>query len=335
MPGPSEWTNDRVIAISAAEWAQAIAGAVADRLQRQAAPALNDWRTTESVANWGYSFLPYASAFSKQTANDLCGNFNVTEGIVPTAGAGSTNCTDWSGGSVSLISGSIGWASCGTSGANYQCSFYNFGSLTTVVRIRATAANVGQSFRGVITPGNVSIGGGGSIVAGSYSLTLKTWNGSASLDFQLSLPWWSSGWTTVAFPQLPGAAILSDARLAWFVNNEWSRDTYYALASGARLGVSGSSLCSWPGDPDCLTLNGMPVANGNTNDKTLILALMGPNAVGAQTQPSDNPVNYLESHAVGSPTYTAAIVTSSFNDRFAACPFQQTPATGGPIAICN
>ena len=68
IPGPSEWTNDRVLAITAAEWAQAIAGSVADRLQRQVAPALEDWRLNISPG-WGASFLPYASGFSDPTTN--------------------------------------------------------------------------------------------------------------------------------------------------------------------------------------------------------------------------------------------------------------------------
>ena len=62
---------------------------------------------------------------------------------------------------------------------------------------------------------------------------------------------------------------------------------------------------------------------------------MGPLPVGAQTQPSNNPGNYLESHTSGSTIYTAATVTSTYNDRLAACPFQQTPASGSPISICN
>jgi len=329
IPGPSEWTNDRVIAISAAEWAQAIAGPVADRLQREVAPALNDWLTTESLANWGpTSFLPYASTFSKQTANDLCGDVNVTEGILPTAPSSSTSCTSWTGGTVT---GSyVGFPSCGTSGANYQCRFYISSSgHSNTARIRAAAPNVGQSFRARITAGAVTNSGWGSVA--SFSLALNTSTGSAALDFQITFPWWATGWTTVTFPQLPDGAILSDTRFSWFATNEWSRDTYYALAPGATL-LSASCLSS---GSNCLTLSGMPLTNGNPSDKKLILTLMGPNAVGTETQPSNNPINYLESHAVGSTTYTAAIVTSSFNDRLAACPFQQMPASGSPIAICN
>ncbi|HZN85659.1 MAG TPA: hypothetical protein VFB53_02635, partial [Burkholderiales bacterium] len=41
-PGDSAWTNDRAIAITAAEWADAIAPAIADRLQRQVAPTLEE-----------------------------------------------------------------------------------------------------------------------------------------------------------------------------------------------------------------------------------------------------------------------------------------------------
>ena len=62
---------------------------------------------------------------------------------------------------------------------------------------------------------------------------------------------------------------------------------------------------------------------------------MGPGPVAAQTQPSNNAENYLESHAPGTSIYTEATVSGSFNDRLAACPFRQTPQSGGPIAICN
>jgi hypothetical protein len=40
-------------------------------------------------------------------------------------------------------------------------------------------------------------------------------------------------------------------------------------------------------------------------------------------------------HTAPSQIYAASTVTSMMNDRLAACPFQQTPASGTSIAICN
>jgi hypothetical protein len=61
--GNSQWTNDRVIAITAAEWADAIAGPVADRLQRQVAPAS---RTGE------FLFFPMARLFPAIRRPTIC-----------------------------------------------------------------------------------------------------------------------------------------------------------------------------------------------------------------------------------------------------------------------
>jgi hypothetical protein len=331
--GTSPWTNDRVIPVTAAEWARAIAGPVADRLQREVAPALNDWRTTESVANWGSSFLPFASPFSDPTGNSLCGSYNTLEGLPPVAGSASSTCTSWTSGNVTQLLGSLFSLGCSASGSDYVCRFINFSFFSPLnARITASAPRVAGSFRAPITAASITNDSGGTL--SNFSLSLSSATGNANLSFDLSFPILAFFSTvTVTIPNLPDAALLSDARLSWFVANDWSRYTYYSLAQGAMLAAG--SACSGAGDPGCLTLNGMPAASGNASDKRLVLALMGPGPVGAQTQPSNNPANYLESHTSGSTIYSAATVTSAFNDRLAACPFQQTPASGGPIAICN
>ena len=127
--------------------------------------------------------------------------------------------------------------------------------------------------------------------------------------------------------------MLSEASVSWYFTNDWARYTYYGISPAATV-KPGTNTCPAGGGAQCLTLGGLPAANGAANNKQFVLTLMG-NAVGTQTQPSANPANYLESHTSGSSTYTAATVTSAFNDRLAACPFQQTPASGGPIVICN
>ncbi|MGH8222319.1 MAG: hypothetical protein ACREQZ_05040 [Woeseiaceae bacterium] len=331
--GTSAWSNDRAIAITAAEWQDAIAGAIADRLQRQVAPTLNAWRNGEPVANWAVSFLPYASTFSNHTTNDLCGDNNEREGLFPAARA-ATTCTQWAGGNVTQLAGLLGGVNCSqVAGVGYRCTFVNLSLFTPLVaRVRATAPNVGGSFRGRIAGGDINSTHGGALVAGTFSLTIDTGSGDGDLDFQLSYPLGSFLQTiTVNFPNLPDAAIMADPNVAWFFDNDWGRYTYYVLARGNRL--SGGSPCAGPGDPDCLTLNGLPASNGNANDKQLILTLMG-RAVGNQVQPSNNRANYLESRTSAT-VFTAATVSSTFNDRLATCPFQQTPDAAPVLVLCN
>ena len=331
--GDAAWSNDRTIALTAAEVMDAIAGAVADRLQRQVAPALNEWRTTASVSNWNSSFLPYASTFTAPASNDLCGDFSVLEGQMPVADSPACD-TRWTSGTVTQVLGTAGTSSCGqVAGDSYRCTFTNLSSiLLLTVRIRADAPRVAMSFRNAITAVDITSTSGGSVSALSHSVSSGT--GTGSVQFDVSYPLLPFGQSiSVTFPNPQRAAILSDSRMSWFVNNNWAPYTYYGIAPGVRLGAA-LPRCASPGDADCLSLNGLPASNGNSNDKRLVLTLMG-RALGTQSQPSNSPANYLESHTVPSQVYTAQRISSTFNDRHAACPFRQTPASGTPITICN
>jgi hypothetical protein len=337
--GTAPWSNDRTLSITAAEVIAAVAGAVADRLQRQVAPALDEWRSAGSVENWATSFLPYASAFSDPEINDLCGNFDVREGQPPVASSPACD-TRWTNGTVTQLAGSLGSPSCGQiTGNNFRCTFINLSSILLLkVRITADAPRIASSFRDAIDAGNVAIVRAdtnapvGSITAFSTSLSGSTGTGTLFMEIEFPLLAFGTQFS-VTFPNVPNAAILSDPRMVWFVRNKWAAHTYYAIAPGARLGAP-PPRCASPGDADCLTLNGLPASNGNTNDKRLMLVLMGP-PVGSQSRPSDSPADYLESHAAGSPLFNAQTVTSTFNDRLVTCPFQHTPASGVPIIICD
>jgi hypothetical protein len=108
-----------------------------------------------------------------------------------------------------------------------------------------------------------------------------------------------------------GGTVSSTA--AWFISNEWYRQTYYAASPGYLPGGTGS--CNpLPGTPSCLTVNNTPSPN---NDKRAILVLTG-GALNGSTRPSANLSGYLEGenltpadfvyeHRQGSPT--------SINDR--------------------
>jgi hypothetical protein len=341
---PTDWGNDRTLSITAAEVMAAIMGAVADRLQRQVAPALADWRATDSNTLWGNNFLAYASTFSNPASNAMCGSWNVREGLMPVAKSATSSCTNWGSGSVSLLFGLFGSSSCGQVGSNYQCQFTNLlGGLALRTRIRATAPNVGMSFRGVITAADVSVSNGGTI--SNFSLTLDNSTGDVDIDFRVQMPLLAVNTVvTVSFPNLPDAALFADSRIAWFIDNDWARYAYYAIARGSRLQPGAS--CSGSGDADCMDLNGLPAANGNTDDKRFVLGLWGP-ALASQSRSCltdadsngvmdcDERTQYIESRASAA-SYHQDTITSVFNDRLATCPFQQTPpAPAAVVTICN
>lgn len=343
---PADWGNDRTISITAAEVMNAIMGAVADRLQRQVAPALTDWRANEGNTNWGDLFIPYASPFSNPTTNAVCGSYNTTEGLMPLARAATTTCTNWTGGTVTQLLGTLGSVSCGQSGGNYQCTFTNTGSVLLDARIQARAPNVGGSFRGRISAANILISQTGLIQPPPpptfFSLTLNNTNGDANIDFRYRPSSILAIGTvvTVSFPNLPDAALLTDTRMKWFVDNDWARHSYYVISHGVKLEPTGLS-CNPPTSYDCLALNGVDL-------QRFILALTGP-ALPAQSRScatdadSDGTMDcnernqYVESRVtgVGGQQWLQNTIDSTFNDRLATCPATRTPAPpASVVTIC-
>ena len=335
--GTSKWLNDRVLAVTAAEWADAIAGSVADRLQRQVAPALEDWRATQSVTSWGTSFLPNASIFatSAPATNDLCGDLNVVEGMPPTATVASAACsTAWSGGAAGGLGFLLSFGGCAQTGSELQCDFTVLLGGLISPSITATAPRVAHSLRNFNAAQITYEVNGGAPQGGSasgYAATLSAVDGSASITFQINLPLLSIADNVVVRIPNPTDALLADARTQWFVNNNWDRFTYYAVSRAATVNPAGS-VCAVAGDADCMTVNGMPAP---ANDKRLVLALVGRN-LAAQSRPSTLVADYLEAGnaSAADRVFDAATVSSLFNDRVAACPFQVTPS-GGPVTICN
>lgn len=339
--GSLPWSNDRVIAVTAAELMDAIAGPVADRLQREVVPRLEYWRSTVSNDYWGVRFLPHASTYSDPATNDLCGDTvsgaGVTEGLIPTARS-TDACTRWAApntqGQVGG-SGSISTPACGplSSGA-WRCFITYSGS--PVVRITATAPNVTGSFRGRISSGDISSSVGGTIEA--FSLALNPATGAVTVSVDIDLPWKdSSTGTQIVIPTLPEpVGMATDPETKWFIQNGWDRFVYYAISPGVR--ANPGATCSFPGASGCLVVNGLPSGTGNPDDKRLVLALMG-RPIGAQTMP----ILESGSHAMPSPAdytavpaaFTATVPSSTINDRLAMCPFMHTAHGGTTLTLCN
>jgi hypothetical protein len=333
----ARWSNDRVIAVSAAELNDAIAGPVADRLQRQVAPWMEYWRSTQSSSYWGMNFLPHASTFSDPVTNDLCGDMvsgaGLTEGLIPTARDTST-CNQWGNpSSISKVSGS-GPGSMANQACSYQsstnswrCLFEKTGGHYTA-RITATAPNVAGSFRRPVPDSAVTYTMANT--THSVSTSFNSTNGTATVTVDLFLPGpQTTGFITVWIGPLPEAdGLATDDATRWFIGNGWDRHVYYAISPGTR--ASPGAACNVAADPGCLVVDGLPSGTGNANDKRVVLGLMG-RPINGQTMPT------LESqtHAAGSLQFTASTVTSSVNDRLTMCPFKYTPSSGTALTVCN
>ncbi len=345
----STWFNDRVITITANDVMDAIAGPVADRMQRQVAVALRNWDSDELSAtgrSWGVThglpYLPFASSWADPSGTGgtiFCGDQGRYEGLIPILPTCYNN--NWTGSATVL--GGLTLVSCNNPGGQtYRiCEFLRATGMTPLTAtITLTTANVARALRSTIRVNDLTISDGGTATM-SMALPNSTSDATATITVSWNIPTslLAIGATvSVRIPHLQNAQVLSDSRLTWFLNNEWYRYTYYAVGRGAV--VNPTTTCAAAGDPGCVTVTDLASSNGYTNDKRLVLVLSGrplsTQAWSSGTGGSSSRSDYFESGnaTTGDYTYLTATVTSSFNDRIAACPFQQT-TTSGAVSICN
>ena len=77
---------------------------------------------------------------------------------------------------------------------------------------------------------------------------------------------------------------------AWFILNQWYRQTYYAISPGYAPGGVGACNPPVPTALPCLTVNNLATP---TNNKKAILVFAG-RSLNSSTRPSANPADYLE-----------------------------------------
>jgi hypothetical protein len=340
-PGSAAWTNDRVLSITAAEWADAIAGPVADRLQRQVAPAMNDFRTATSAASWGESFYPNASTISSAVVgsqpetNNLCGNVDVRSGMPPTATVASGACdTNWDSGNLGGLGALLSFGGCWATASDIRCSFTMLLPGIATPWLELSAPRIGYAFRS-FDPASVriSVNGGAQqsvTVSGYWGYGVNDSDGRSTMRITFQFPWLAIASNITVIVPYATDALLADTRSAWFVSNGWDRFAYYGVSQAATHDP-GAAVCN-PGGTvtNCMTVNNMP---SPTNDKRLVLVLRGRPLAGT-TQPSYTLSNYWErQNASVGVIYEIGSVDSTFNDRLAACPYTYT-TTGGPVQPC-
>lgn len=347
------WGNDRAVSITAAELIKAIEGIVADRIQRQVAPAINGvssaltgWYQTTSLSEWGTKFFPYASTWSLPSGNDLCGNNGVTEGLLPLAtgevASGTTCSARWTTATASKVggTGSISSVSCTANTTRMRCSFTYVNS--PIVQMTATASNIAMGFRTRPTSSDLTFTPttGNTVNSISGSMTAATGAGQLTIQVKMANKT-SSGTGRINLPHpsdsyLINTATGSDSELAWFINNQWHFYTYYAISPAVTANPSGT--CTTSNVTNCLTLTNAEAGTGNTNDKRIALVLSG-RALSGKTQPSSSLNAYFEggndqTATSGDRTFERNTISSTFNDRPSVCPFKRA-TTGSANVLCD
>ena len=106
-----------------------------------------------------------------------------------------------------------------------------------------------------------------------------------------------NGQAMITFPLPPPPGYLprlTNPNIAWFLSNQWYRQTYYAVSPGFAPGgvpLGNPADCNpLPGTPSCLTVNNLPAP---INNKQAILVFAG-RALNGSTRPSGTLANYLE-----------------------------------------
>ena len=343
------WGNDRLVSITATEMLKAIEGAVADRIQRKVAPALNGtaastgWYQNDSTNEWGAKFFPYASTWSNPTTDDSCGNNGVTEGLLPLASGNVTSGTGcsarWTSATATKLSGSGSFSgvSCTANTTRMRCQFTYSGR--PVVRMTTTASNIAMGFRTSPTTSDITFTptSGNSISSLTPSIVASTGAGQVVLTVTMANKS-SSGTGRINIPHPSDSYLIntstgSNPDIAWFINNNWNYYTYYSISPAVTANPSGT--CTSANVTNCLTLTNAEAGTGNVNDKRIVLILSGRPLAG-KTLPSATLGDYFEAQnaSTGDRTFQRDTISTTFNDRPSVCPFQRQ-TTGTAEILCN
>ena len=209
------------------------------------------------------------------------------------------------------------------------------------IEIIVTAPNIAMGFRTRPTADEITFTSGNSVSSGpSGAIVSATGNG--TITFQMSLVNIDAGGSiTINIPNPADSFLLKTSTtanpdLAWFINNQWNRYTYYAVSPAVTANPSGT--CTSADVTNCLTLTNAETGSGNINDKRIALVLSG-RPLSGKTQPSANLSDYFEAQndqtsTSGDRTFERATISTTFNDRPSVCPFQRQ-TTGSANVLCN
>ncbi len=336
--------NDQLLVITQQDLLSIVEPVVAARIQRDIVRQyIYDPTDTSTSTQWSdvagpnksryfdaWGSFPFAATFANPGGPNSIFTGQATptptyEGLLPVV---SNLNYAWSVPSIQTGgAGTVNSASCSaTTASNLICSVsYHTGAIT--IRMSGTVSNVGLSFVQLPRLSDVSPGGG--------TLSLRSLSGSLNsagegiVVLDATLPATTGLKTVIITISSPITSPLInpiDPYAGWFNNNEWYKQTYYAVSPGyAPGGAPGVPPCV---SPVCLSVNNLapPKANPTTDTRALII-LAGRSLSGA-SRPNGNLSDYLEAknastgdysfeHGLGKTTTVAGppVAVKAINDR--------------------
>jgi len=320
---PTAINNDRLLVITQADLMATVEPIVAANIERDVKPLLQDYFTKWSH----YPFaVPFTSPPVAQSAYLGTSSPQTTMGLLPVT---NTATFTWQTPTVTQIppgdgSSTVTSSSCSISSLTVTCTVnYSGGSSDRPdIQLDVFLQNVNTAFAdtpssGTATENLAMLDGDGNVpdtynappygywsTAGSPqrvpTLTFAAQATGAALTYtgRLQNAATMKHQATITFPLPAPPGYLprltnpstTNPNIAWFLSNQWYRQTYYAMSSGYAPGGVGSCNPPVTTSPACLTVNNLP---GPTNNKQAILVFTG-RALDGQTHPSPNPKNYLE-----------------------------------------
>jgi hypothetical protein len=307
--------NDQVLRVAAADLIPALEAAIADRMQREIAPAL---RTVYGAADWGTSaanpLYPFAARFDlpHPGTSGFRGEDGRYQGLLPfnsssaTCGADprcSSNFVTWNTGvgpTVTASGGVIVSSSCNFPNASTaRCSGIFAGAGIVTLRMSARASNVAMALR-TLAPNNMTVEygllaygppGPGTSASGAFNTNT---DGSANLTLNADVPGLGIG-VNVLFRLTADLGVIADHALlnpadpvtGWFVRNEWYRLVYYAAAQESTADGLPAHGCN---STDCLRFNG----SSSPYNIRALLVLAGRSLGNPAARPNGNLADYLE-----------------------------------------
>jgi hypothetical protein len=312
---PTETLNDRLVVITQAELMAAVEPVVAARIQRDINPLIQQYR-----AVWGrYPFAKSFSAGPPANQANYMGTVNQANGLLPITNAPNTFVWPESDITLTLIPAeytsapTINSAVCSSGGSatltcvvDYCCDFDDRPALqisailsgpTTSFASGPPAAHVG-ALTMVDRWGNPA---GWSSSSPSFPPTTSIVVQPKGLLVTFTGRLWNadttSGRVTITVPGITSYLPITSSNAgpggvnpnpngAWFVANEWYKQTYYAVAPDLLIGGGGNCGAT----PPCLTVNNFPAPTAN---KQAILVLAG-RSLSSTLRPNGTLADYLE-----------------------------------------
>jgi hypothetical protein len=311
----SDTFNDRVLVITQADLMAAVEPVVAARIERDVKPLLIDY-----FNKWGrYPFaVPFASPPVLQSA--YLGVSNQTTGLLPLT---NTATFTWQNPTVTQIPPGDGTpivtsAPCSISSLTVTCTvnYQTGGGDRPDIKLEVFLTNTGLAFADKPSPfpapENLAMLDGNGDTASNQGSPYGPWSklgspprvptvtfvpqGSGAVltytgrlqnasdmnhQAKITVPLPAPGY----LPRLTNP-ISTNPNIAWFLSNQWYRQTFFAVSPDYLPGGGGDCISN----PPCLTVKNLsaPVTNGQA-----ILILAG-RSLNGTARPSANPKDYLE-----------------------------------------